>query len=207
MFGKKKDDDDTGVNAGKSTAGSADTANANSASDASDNDPGAAPPLKPFSRKGSHAPSKPPSAGSPLPDYQRRSPDLPSAPGRRIDRPRAGEVESRRLTVGRDIQLSGEITSCDKLIVEGHVEVTLQGARVLEISPSGLFKGAAEVDEADISGRFDGDLIARERLIVRAGGRVHGKVRYGKIVIESGGEISGDMQTISTGDTDTPNQD
>jgi cytoskeletal protein CcmA (bactofilin family) len=203
MFGKKKDENDTGVNAEKSSVGGSNTASASGF----DDDAGTAPPLKPFSRKGSHAPAKPPaSTGGALPDYQRRSPDLPSALGRRIDRPRAGEIESRRLTVGRDIQLSGEITSCDKLIVEGHVEVTLQGARVLEISPSGLFKGAAEVDEAEISGRFDGDLIARERLIVRAGGRVHGKVRYGKIVIESGGEISGDMQTLSTGDADTPNQ-
>ena len=33
-----------------------------------------------------------------------------------------------------------------------------------------------------------------------------GKVRCGKIVIEYGGEISGDMQTLSTGDADTPNQ-
>ncbi len=41
----------------------------------------------------------------------------------------------------------------------------------------GEFKGAAEVDVADISGRFDGDLTARQRLIVRAGGKVLGKIR------------------------------
>ena len=137
-----------------------------------------------------------------MPDLQRRGPDLPSVPARRIDRPRSNEVESRRLIVGSDIQLSGEITACDKLIVEGHVEVTLPGARVLEISPSGFFKGAAEVDEADISGRYEGDLIARERLIVRSSGRIHGTVRYGRIVIESGGEIAGDMQTLTPSGTD-----
>jgi len=190
MFGKKKDEEDPAKSPEKPDALPAQMTGA-------DDEAGDAPPLKPFSRKGSHAPAKPPSSSAHMPDLQRRAPDLPSAPARRIDRPRAGDMESRRLIVGRDIQLNGEITACDKLVVEGHVEVTLPGARVLEISPSGYFKGAAEVDEADISGRFDGDLIARERLIVRSGGRIHGKVRYGRIVIESGGEIAGDMQTLS----------
>lgn len=190
MFGKKKDDDNTTP----SEDSDKDMAAAPDASVESEND--SAPPLKPFSKKGSHAPAKPPSPSGNIPEFQRRAPDLPGSPTRRIDRPRTGESESRRLIVGREIQLNGEITACDKLIVEGHVEVNLPGARVLEISPSGLFKGTAEVDEADISGRFDGDLIARERLIVRSGGRVHGTVRYGKIVIESGGEIAGDMQTL-----------
>lgn len=185
MFGKKQDkDDEPGKPADLTATGGADD--------------GAAVPLKPFSKRGSHAPAKPPSSSGHLPDLQRRPPDLPSAPARRLDpRPRGNEIESRRLIVGRDIQLNGEITACDKLVVEGHVQVTLPGARILEISPSGYFKGAAEVDEADISGRFEGELTARERLIIRAGGRVNGTVRYGRIVIESGGEIAGDMQTLA----------
>jgi len=187
MFGKKKDDEDPAKAPEKAMTGGDNTA---------DTDTGSAPPLKPFSKRGSHAPAKPPASSGHIPEFQRRGPDLPSAPSRRIDRPRGADTESRRLIVGRDIQLNGEITACDKLVVEGHVQVTLPGARVLEISPSGFFKGAAEVDEADISGRFEGDLTARERLIVRSSGRIHGTVRYGRIVIESGGEIAGDMQTL-----------
>jgi len=156
----------------------------------------AAPPLKPFSRKGTHGPSKPPTATSYQAEIPRRVPDIPGGGHRRTERSIGGESEGRRLVVGRDIRLTGEITACDKLIVEGHVEVVLPGAGIMEIAPSGFFKGKAEVQEADISGRFEGDLIAHERLVVRAGGRITGTIRYGNIVIESGGEISGDMQTI-----------
>jgi len=162
----------------------------------------AAPPLKPFSRKGSHGPSKPPSATSFQPDVPRRIPDIPGTPSRRTERPMGTNTDNRRLVVGRDIRLTGEITACDKLVVEGHVEIVLPGAGIIEIAPSGFFKGKAEVQEADISGRFEGDLIAHERLIVRAGGRITGTIRYGNIVIESGGEISGDMRTIDR-DNDT----
>ena len=36
---------------------------------------------------------------------------------------------SKRLSVGEGIQLKGEITACERLIVEGQVEVTREGRR------------------------------------------------------------------------------
>lgn len=158
-----------------------------------------APPLKPFSKKGSHVTSKPPGATPFQNEAQRRPVDIPSAP-RRLERRRPGEVESKKLIVGREICLAGEITSCDKLVVEGRVEASLTDARVIEVAPTGHFKGDAEVDEADISGRYEGELIARDKLTVRSTGRISGSIRYGRIVIESGGEISGDMQALSPAD-------
>jgi cytoskeletal protein CcmA (bactofilin family) len=109
-----------------------------------------------------------------------------------------GDGDTKRLVIARDVCISGEITSCDRLIVEGRSEVSLPNARIIEVAPSGFFKGSADVEEADISGRFEGELIARDRLVVRAGGRINGTIRYGRIVIESGGEISGDMQTLDS---------
>ena len=106
-------------------------------------------------------------------------------------------IDARRLVVGRDICLNGEITSCDRLVVEGRVEANLIGARALEIAQGGVFHGRAEVKEADIAGVFEGDLTATERLLIRSGGKVAGSVRYGRVVIESGGEIGGDMQALS----------
>lgn len=216
MFGKKKSDDDgtsDGARPPAATSTGADPATpaapasvGAAAVDNDDKDPGSAPPLKPFSRKGSHAPAKPPAAPSFQPEIPRRVPDIPGAAARRMDRPLGGigaiggDGDARRLVVGRDICLKGEITSCDKLVVEGVVAVALSNARAIEVAPSGHFTGNADVAEADISGRFEGELIARERLIVRAGGHVVGTVRYGRIVIESGGEVSGDMQTLDTGD-------
>jgi cytoskeletal protein CcmA (bactofilin family) len=126
---------------------------------------------------------------------------------RRFERRNVGDTDSKKLTVGRDIRLKGEITSCDKLIVEGSVEATLNQARAIEVAASGHFKGDAQVDEADISGVYEGQLIARSKLTVRAGGRVSGSIRYGRIVIESGGEIAGDMQTLSPAEAGSPDDE
>lgn len=164
-----------------------------------------APPLKPFAKKGSHTPSKPPSSPSFHPDIPRRSPpeiprrsppQIPGLQSRRAEPGSIGAADSTRLVIGRDISLSGTITSCDSLIVEGHAEVVLQGAHTIEVTASGFFKGSAEVEEADISGLFEGELVARDQLILRAGGRINGTIRYGRIVIEAGGEVSGDMQAL-----------
>jgi cytoskeletal protein CcmA (bactofilin family) len=155
-----------------------------------------APPLKPFSKKGTHAPSKP-STPAYRPEVARHVVEIPGSP-RRVDRSHSGENEGRKLVVGREICLNGEITSCDTLVVEGEVEATFTDARLIDVADTGLFKGSAIVDEAEISGRFDGDLTARNLLTVHAGGQVSGTIRYGRIVIEPGGEIRGDTQALSS---------
>ena len=155
------------------------------------------PPLKPFSKRGSHQPGKlPPAAASLHAEIPHLQAGVP-IPARRLDRSRPGDAESKRLVVGRDISLKGEIKSCDKLVVEGCVEATLTSARIIEVTPTGFFKGKAQVREAVISGRFEGELTADDILTVRNGGKISGTIRYGRIVIESGGEIAGEMETLS----------
>jgi cytoskeletal protein CcmA (bactofilin family) len=104
------------------------------------------------------------------------------------------DAETRKLIVGREISLSGEITACDRLVVEGSVEANLANCRDIDIAESGLFKGSASIDDAEVRGRFEGTLDVRRRLLIRATGKVTGKVRYGQIEIECGGQISGDVQ-------------
>jgi cytoskeletal protein CcmA (bactofilin family) len=105
-------------------------------------------------------------------------------------------VEGKTLVVGREISLSGQIAACDKLVVEGRVEAELDKCRQLEIAPTGFFKGSAEIDEAEISGRFEGSLTVNKRLRILARARIKGNLRYGQIEVEAGGEISGDVQLI-----------
>jgi len=124
---------------------------------------------------------------------------MPSAAGTGptpVAAPRRSETEHRKLIVGREIALSGEITSCDRLVVEGSVEANLANCRDIDIAESGLFKGSASIDDAEIRGRFEGTLTVRKRLHIRSTGKVVGTVRYGQIEIECGGQLSGDVQML-----------
>ncbi|MDA0664390.1 MAG: polymer-forming cytoskeletal protein [Proteobacteria bacterium] len=115
----------------------------------------------------------------------------------RVSMPEKGGPNGR-LTVGPDIRLVGaSIEDCDTLHVEGHVEASMD-SRVIHIAESGTFSGAVSVDEAEIHGRFDGELTVRDRLTVHKTGRIGGTVRYGRLSVEDGGQIAGDVGSINT---------
>ena len=116
-------------------------------------------------------------------------------PARRIA-PGAGS-EGELLTVPRSIALTGKIGRCEKLIVEGTVESDLKGCRELEVAGTGTFRGSVDVEVADIAGVLEGTLIARELLLLRAGGSVRGNIAYGEIVVERGAAIVGDVRPLS----------
>ncbi len=99
---------------------------------------------------------------------------------------------SGTLIIGRDIQVKGQIESCQSLIVEGRVEASL-AAETLHVLNGGLFKCRAEVERADIAGTFEGTLTVRGQLSIKANGRVSGRIRYASIRIEAGGEIAGEV--------------
>ena len=113
---------------------------------------------------------------------------------------RTGESKGSKLIVGPDIKLKGaEITDCDTLVVEGRVEAAMD-SRVIQISEQGVFSGTVGIDIAEIHGRFEGDLTARKQLVIHATGKVTGKIRYGKLTIEEGGELSGDIGALNATD-------
>jgi cytoskeletal protein CcmA (bactofilin family) len=105
----------------------------------------------------------------------------------------ATEGSAAKLTVGPNIKLKGvEITDCDTLVVEGTVEATMD-SRVIHIAEQGAFSGSADIDIAEIHGAFDGKLTVRQKLVIHSTGRVTGTVRYGRLVIEDGGQLAGDV--------------
>jgi cytoskeletal protein CcmA (bactofilin family) len=70
----------------------------------------------------------------------------------------------------------------------------------MEIAKPGTLKGNAQIDIAEIHGEFVGELTARTRLVVHGTGRVSGTIRYGKLVIAEGGEITGDIKRLESGE-------
>ena len=141
-------------------------------------------------RSAAAAPASRPLGDTPKPGDARASGDASRGGSTTAKR----DAETRKLIVGREISLSGEITACDRLVVEGSVEANLANCRDIDIAESGLFKGSASIDDAEVRGRFEGTLNVRRRLLIRATGKVTGNVRYGQIEIECGGQISGDIQ-------------
>ncbi len=110
--------------------------------------------------------------------------------------PFAPRREEKRLIVGKGIVLKVEVSACDRLVVEGSIEASLTDSDVVVIAEGGVYKGSAQINEADIGGTFEGKLTAHNRLIVRATGHVIGEIRYGELEVELGGKMSGNIQNV-----------
>lgn len=122
-------------------------------------------------------------------------PTLPmTAPGRAI----SSTEDSRRLVVGKDISLSGEISSCEHLIVDGTVKAQLKGGRKLDVSANGYFSGRVEIQECDLSGRYEGELTVSGRIVLRNTAKFSGKLRYGQIEVQPGARMEGDIAPLET---------
>jgi cytoskeletal protein CcmA (bactofilin family) len=125
-------------------------------------------------------------------------PAAPRAPQSAIltdPQPRDDSAGSK-LIVGPNIKLKGvEIDDCDTLVVEGRVEATMV-SRAIQIAETGAFNGKVDVDVAEIRGTFQGEMTARKKLVIHASGRVSGKIRFGKLLVQEGGEITGDVGAL-----------
>ncbi|MDB5868346.1 MAG: hypothetical protein JWP96_678 [Polaromonas sp.] len=147
---------------------------------------------RPGAVNSSYAGAGSPSSGAPhpasqMPGHQNLAKPLVSEPAAPV------HEGGSKLTVGPNIKLKGvEITDCDTLVVEGTVEATMN-SRVIQIAEQGAFKGSAEIEIAEIRGEFNGNLTVRQKLVIYATGKVTGTIRYGKLVVEEGGQLSGDI--------------
>jgi cytoskeletal protein CcmA (bactofilin family) len=148
---------------------------------------------EPFTRNPQQA-----SPATPAPQQPERAPApaaaAPAAAHHEAAKP--GAKGEAKLIVGPDIKMKGvEITDCDTLAVEGRIEATLD-ARVLQIAEQGTFSGTVAVDVAEIHGRLEGELTVRKQLLIHSTGKVSGKIRYAKIKVEEGAELSGEISML-----------
>ncbi len=152
---------------------------------------------QPQQRPGAPAVRKPGEPAAPVPTMP-RSEAAPAPAAAAKAEAKSDPAQGSRLIVGPDIKLKGaEISDCGTLVVEGRVEAVLD-SQAIQIAEQGAFSGRVVIDVAEIHGHFEGDLLARKKLVVHATGQVSGKIRYGKIVIEEGGDVSGDVRSLAS---------
>ena len=127
------------------------------------------------------------------PPPQRRATEIPN-----LNAARALDVagDGKKLTIGKHIKVSGEISGCEKLCVEGDVDATLVGVSVLDVTVNGKMSGHAEVDSAIIAGSFDGTLIVHGHLEIPPGASVRGTISYQSVTVAHGAKLAGTISVL-----------
>lgn len=123
-----------------------------------------------------------------------------STPGTlRVDGRIRGNVRARRLVVGPDGRVDGNVSGPDGgpaedgVLIEGKVDGTIQAPRV-EVGQAGSVGGGLRVREAVVRGRIDGPVIAEQRLVLEETAVVDGDVTAPVIGVREGGQVYGTIK-------------
>ena len=97
--------------------------------------------------------------------------------------------------IGRSARVQGDIEFAGGLHVDGcvtgNVRVVAGGTASLSVSEHGVIDGSVEAPQVVLNGTVNGDIYARDRVVLGAKARVRGNVSYGVIEMALGAEITG----------------
>jgi cytoskeletal protein CcmA (bactofilin family) len=102
------------------------------------------------------------------------------------------------VVIGDGVIVKGTFTVPSKAIINGVIEGDLTAEEVL-IGPTGKITGRVSAKVIDVRGQLHNTIISEKSLIVRATGKIAGKVQYSEIEIEKGGEIEGTLSQGANG--------
>lgn len=109
-------------------------------------------------------------------------------------------VEQNVNSVSRIAQgaaLKGDLSASTDIRVDGSVEGTIRSEGRVVAGESARLAGKLFCIDADIWGRMDGDIYARELLSLKGSSVVNGDIYVSKVQVELGAQINGTFRMIT----------
>lgn len=102
-------------------------------------------------------------------------------------------MSSRRAdgTIGPDLVVRGVLTGKSDLRVDGIFDGELELDGALVVGPEGSVVAPLSVGSLEVEGEVRGDVVARESVAIRPGGRLVGDVRARRIHLDDGASLQG----------------
>jgi cytoskeletal protein CcmA (bactofilin family) len=106
----------------------------------------------------------------------------------------ASQSQSKSAVIGVGIRIQGDISGTENILVEGQVEgrINLDSNDVI-IGKSGRVVADVTANSIRVSGEVNGDLRAKERVVISGTGNVRGNVIAPRVVLEDGAVFKGSI--------------
>jgi len=122
----------------------------------------------------------------------------PSSPPPEKDSPRH---EIGQTYVGPNVSLRGELTGDDDILLDGHVEGSVNVARSFRVGAEGRVHADVTARTVVIGGKVVGNVTASDRVELLPSGVLEGNIRAPKIVIADGAQFKGSVEMEGLSDT------
>ena len=96
------------------------------------------------------------------------------------------------LQIGNGVTITGTIKADNEVTIEGTLDGDID-CHCLMVSKSGNIKGKVKTETMTIEGKAEGEITINDLLQIKSTGSVNGKVIYGKIEVEDGGKLIGEI--------------
>jgi cytoskeletal protein CcmA (bactofilin family) len=129
-----------------------------------------------------------------------------------VERPASPRTAGGAATIGRSITIRGEVTGDEDLLIQGHVEGSVNLTQhSVTVGAEGEVKADIAARIITVEGSVEGNLKAEEQVILRSAAKVEGDIAAPRVVLEDGARFRGgvDMgETLERGGrtAGTPNQ-
>jgi len=95
-----------------------------------------------------------------------------------------------RNIIGKNTSIAGDVISEGDFRIDGKVDGTIKTSGRVVIGKTGSGKGKVECNNADIEGKFSGELFVSNLLTLKATAKISGDVVIGKLSVEPGAEFN-----------------
>ncbi|WP_297806528.1 polymer-forming cytoskeletal protein [uncultured Polaribacter sp.] len=95
-----------------------------------------------------------------------------------------------RNVIAKNTSIVGDIKSDGDFRIDGSLEGTLTTDGRVIIGTNGFIKGKVEATNADIEGKFSGELLVSSTLTIKATADISGNVVVGKLSVEPGASFN-----------------
>lgn len=99
------------------------------------------------------------------------------------------------LRIAADTELAADVRNCRRLEVHGVVEGDVVADDVV-VFEGGRVSGRLRTQNLEVRGSIEGDVVVRTLITIRSNGSVTGDVRYGRMMLETGGELTAKVKNV-----------
>lgn len=95
--------------------------------------------------------------------------------------------------IGSSIVIDGEISGDEDLVIQGTVKGRISLKESLYVEGSGVVEADIETQNVEIAGRVTGNIVASDKVELKADCRVVGDVKAPRILIADGASFKGNV--------------
>lgn len=97
--------------------------------------------------------------------------------------------------IGPSIRIKGDLAGEENLVIEGQVEGTIHLERNdLTIGSNGRIKADIQAKTVIVEGQIEGDIVGKEKVIIRRTGNMRGNIVAPRVTLEDGAMFKGSIE-------------